>query len=87
MLLWEDNSAVVGILRNLTTRSPGMRADLAELIAILEAKNILLQVRYIKSVVNPSDWYSRVVDKAQWQLEPSLAHKLVHRWGYVLTIE
>ena len=72
-LLWEDNQAVCGILRNLSTKSPGMREDLKEIMDLLEDENIMLQVRYIRSAVNPSDFYSRVSDKAQWRLEPAVA--------------
>ena len=81
-LLWEDNQAVCGILRNLSTKSPGMREDLKEIMDLLEDENIMLQVRYIRSAVNPSDFYSRVSDKAQWRLDPAVASSLMHRWGW-----
>jgi hypothetical protein len=80
---WEDNQAVVGMLKHFATGSADrrLRQDLLEVIELLEAENIALQVRYIESLENPSDWWSRVVDKAEWQLRPALAHQLMHRWG------
>ena len=83
LLLWEDNQAVVGILRGFTTRSaePAMRADLEEIIGVLEAESILLSVRYIRSKDNPADWWSRVQDKSEWRLHQSVADGLVHRFG------
>ena len=80
-LLWEDNQAVVGILRNLVTRSKAMRADLLAIIELLELEHIHLKVRYIKSANNPSDFYSRVIDKSEWMLDPVLAPRYVHRFG------
>eukprot|EP01050_Picozoa_sp_SAG11_P017852 SAG11_NODE_2622_length_3167_cov_3.968057_2_plen_253_part_00 len=81
VLLWEDNQAVVGTLRRLVTKSPGMMEDLGDIIDILEAENIVLQVRYLKSERNPSDWYSRVRDASEWRLRPAVADALMHRWG------
>ena len=81
VLLFEDNQAVVGILRNLVARSPGMRADLLAIIEILEAEYIFLKVRYIKSKNNPSDFYSRVRDKSEWMLDPAIAPSYMHRFG------
>jgi hypothetical protein len=81
VLLWEDNQAVVGILRRLNTKSPGMRAELEQIIDLLEEENIVLQVRYIKSAVNPSDWYSRIRDKSEWRLRYELADRLLHYFG------
>jgi hypothetical protein len=81
VLLWEDNQAVVGILRKWSTRSVGMRSDLEDIIRILEDEAILLQVRYIRSKHNPADWWSRVVDKAEWCLHPLVADSIVHRFG------
>eukprot|EP01050_Picozoa_sp_SAG11_P047312 SAG11_NODE_24711_length_369_cov_0.929630_2_plen_75_part_01 len=47
-----------------------MMEDLGDIIDILEAENIVLQVRYLKSARNPSDWYSRVRDTSEWMLRP-----------------
>ena len=81
MLFWEDNQAVCGILRRLVTRSVAMRADLLAIIDLLEAENIMLQVRYIRSKWNPSDFYSRVRDKSEWKLSDVWAARLVHHFG------
>eukprot|EP01052_Picozoa_sp_SAG31_P047538 SAG31_NODE_9558_length_1258_cov_25.253667_2_plen_225_part_00 len=69
------------MLKNLVARSKGMRGVLEDIIDILEEENIILKVRYIESARNPSDWYSRVRDKAEWRLREDLARKWMHRWG------
>lgn len=81
MLWWEDNQAVVGILRRLVARARHMRPILDHIIRVLEEEHILLHVRYVESAKNPSDWWSRVKDKAEWQLRPDLAHQYMHLWG------
>ena len=81
VLFWEDNQAVCGILRRLVTRSVAMRADLLAIIDLLEEENIMLQVRYIRSKWNPSDFYSRVRDKSEWKLSDVWAARLVHYFG------
>ena len=38
MLLYEDNTGVVGILKNLCAKSPDMRPDLEAIMELLEAE-------------------------------------------------
>ena len=86
VLLWEDNAGVVGILNNYTSRSPQMMAELRLVVDILADLDCNLRVRWIESALNPSDYFSRFVDKADWQLRPALAHSVMHHWG-VCTVD
>ena len=81
LLLWEDNQAVMFIMNNLVSRSPEMQAELRLIMAILEKHDILAFTRYVRSEENPADFWSRIIDKADWSLAPPLAAKLMHRWG------
>lgn len=81
LLLWEDNQSVMYILNNLVSRSQEMQAELRLIMVLLEKYDILAHARYIRSEENPADYWSRLVDKADWQLRPDLAQRLIHRWG------
>ncbi len=52
--LWEDNQAVVHIIRNKTSRSPVLMAELRALLQLLESLNITLMPKYICSELNPA---------------------------------
>ena len=59
VLLLEDNSAVVWIFHNKTTRQPRMMATLRELVATLDLNDTELDVRYVRTDVNLADAPSR----------------------------
>ena len=86
LLLWEDNTGVVAILTNYTSRSPEMMEELRLTVLLLQSLDIDLRVKYVESAENPSDWYTRFQDKAEWQLLPQLAHSIMHHWG-VCTVD
>ena len=70
--LWEDNAAVVHIIANKTSRSFALMAELRLLLALLDELRIDLRPRYIRSHLNPADFYSRLVDRDAWSLRPSV---------------
>ena len=72
LLLLEDNMGVVYILRSFVTRSLEMESDLERVMELLEKWDIDLRVRYIPSKENPSDYFSREADKADWSFEPQV---------------
>ena len=61
--LWEDNQAVVHIIRNHTSKSPLLMAELRLLLALLDDLDIRLVPRYIKSELNVADEFSRLTDR------------------------
>ena len=81
LLIWEDNQAVMFIMNNLVSRSPEMMCELRAVQDILERSDILCYCRYVRSEANPADYWSRYIDKADWQLRPALAKSLMNRWG------
>jgi hypothetical protein len=70
--LWEDNMSCAYALRHGTTRSPEMMRELRLVWAILERHNISLEVTYVASALNPSDFWSRWRPVDAWQLRPVL---------------
>lgn len=84
VLWWEDNTTVVGILRNLVTRGRAMYETLEHIMAMLDLHDIHLVMRYIESAENPSDFFSREADKGDWALSPAVLSRfqLLRRWGW-----
>ena len=72
---------VVGILNNYVSKSPQMMGELELTMAIIAKLDIDLRVRYCRSAENPSDWWSRFSDKAEWRLARAEAHRVMHSWG------
>ena len=83
LLLLEDNMGVVYILRSFVTRSLEMESDLERVMELLEKWDIDLRVRYIPSKENPSDYFSREADKADWSFDPQVVQPLLTRWSPV----
>ena len=80
LLLWEDNAAVVSILNNYVVSVPHMRDDHYAIMNILEMEDAWMQTRYVKSLENPSDYFSRMPSKAEWVLEQSVANRWMRFW-------
>jgi hypothetical protein len=76
--LYEDNQAVVAIIKNRTSSSPLMMNELRLLMALLEQLDIRLLPRYIRSKLNPADIFSRLTDRDAWTLSPSVQRMLIH---------
>ena len=58
-----------------------MQEELRLVQQLLEKYDILAHARYVRSEENPADMWSRLVDKADWQLRPDLAQRLLRRFG------
>ena len=79
--LWEDNQAVVHIIRNSTSRShespgPLLMAELCLLLELLDNLDICLVLHYIKSELNVADEFSRLTDRDAWSLKPHVQRML-----------
>ena len=61
--LYEDNQAVVTIIKNRTSSSSLLMNELRLLMALLEKLDIRLVSRYIRSELNPADVFSRLTDR------------------------
>jgi hypothetical protein len=77
--LYEDNQAVVTIIKNHTSSSPLLINELRLLMALLEQLDIRLVPRYIRSELNPADFFSRLTDRDAWTLSPSVHRMLMQR--------
>lgn len=77
--LYEDNQAVVAIIKNRTSSSPLLMNELRLLLALLEQLDIRLVPRYIRSELNPADIFSRLTDRDAWTLSPSVQRMLMER--------
>eukprot|EP00873_Tetraselmis_striata_P017338 jgi/Tetstr1/437602/TSEL_026269.t1 len=80
--LHEDNQAVVGVLTNITSRSPRLMAELRKTWYFMDTHGITLSVRYIRSAANIwADRLSREVDCDDWQFNPRRFASLTAKWG------
>jgi len=77
--LWEDNQAVVHIIRTKTSRSPALMAELRALLQLIDSLDITLLPKYIRSELNPADEFSRLTNRDAWRLQPSLQRRLLHK--------
>ena len=75
--LYEDNQAVVAIIKNRTSSSSLLMSELRLLMALLEKLDIHLVSRYIHSELNPADVFSRLTDRDVWTLSPSVQRMLM----------
>ncbi len=75
--LYEDNQAVVAIIKNRTSSSPMLMNELRLLMALLEQLEIRLLSRYIHLELNPADFFSRLTDRDAWTLSPSVQSMLM----------
>eukprot|EP00873_Tetraselmis_striata_P003446 jgi/Tetstr1/423710/TSEL_014344.t1 len=73
---------VVGVLTNLTSRSPRLMAELRKTWYLMDTHGITLSVRYIRSAANIwADRLSRDVDCDDWQFNPRRFASLTAKWG------
>ena len=85
--LWEDNQAVVFIIRNRTSRSPLLMAELRLLLQLLDELSVTLVPRYIRGELNLADQFSRLNHRDAWRLRPCTERKLFDKVRYKLTKE
>jgi hypothetical protein len=82
VLLHEDNQSVIGVLTNLTSRSPALMNELRKLWFLLDINDVQLRTRYIRSAANIwADGLSRETDNSDWQLNPRVFRLLDASWG------
>ncbi len=82
ILLHEDNQSVIGVLTNLTSKSPKMMCELRKLFLLIDTYNIKIRTKYIRSAANVwADNLSRVADNSDWQLAPRKFRHLDKLWG------
>ena len=67
----------------LGAQAEDTRRDLERVMELLEKWDIDLRVRYIPSKENPSDYFSREADKADWSFVPQVVQPLLTRWSPV----
>ena len=77
--LWEDNAAVVHIINNRTSRSPALMAELRALLHVLDELDIDLRPRYIRSHLNPADYFSRMTNRDAWSLRPGVQRMVLRQ--------
>jgi hypothetical protein len=78
--LYEDNQAVVTIIKNHTSSSPLLMNELCLLMTLLEQLDIRLVPRYIRSELNTTDIFSRLTDRTDVRtLSPSVQRMLIQR--------
>ena len=82
--LWEDNAAVVHIIANCTSRSPALMAELRLLLHVLDELDIDLRPRYIRSHLNPADYYSRMTKRDAWSLRPHVQRMVLAQAAKIL---
>ena len=75
--LYEDNQAVVAIIKNRTSSSSLLMSELRLLMALLEQLDIRLVPRYLHNELNPVDVFSRLTDRDAWTLSPSVQRMLM----------
>jgi hypothetical protein len=67
--LYQDNQAVVGALRKMSSRCPALMAEIKELVPWLLEHKIRLDVVYIRSEANLADAPSRQRGLDMWSLD------------------
>ena len=82
VLLWEDNTTVVHVLTNRTTRSPELMHLLRKVWRLLDRAGITLRVRYIASADNTwADALSRGSPFDDLELRARAWAQIESRWG------
>ena len=77
----EDNTGVVFIVRNRSSRSPALMQLVRRFFGLLDLHNITLDMEYCPSALNLADAPSRIVDRVDWQLDPAVFAYVDALWG------
>ena len=86
-LLFVDNQAVVYIIRNFTSRSPVLMAELRGLVGICETANATLDVQWVPTDRNLADEPSRRRAPDHWKLDPSVFSAACARFRLAPTVD
>ena len=82
LLLHEDNQAVVAIVHSLTSKSPALMQELRDLVRVLDAHDISLRARYIRSEDNVvADYFSRIARAREYCIDTQLFDLATSWWG------
>jgi len=79
VLLYQDNMAVIGCLRTLTSTSLAMMVQLRAVLKVLDEFQIRFQIVYIRIKLNPADAPSRLCSANLWSLSPRIQKQLLVR--------
>ena len=77
--LYQDNMAVVGALRKMSSKCPEIMAVIKELVPWLHDNKIRLEVVYIRSEANLADAPSRQRGLDMWSLQASTQQELLDK--------
>ena len=86
--LYSDASAVVAALQQFTSRSVALREELERLQEMVVLHRITLDCQHIPGQLNAvADQLSRVVDREDWRLSPSVFEHVQRRWHIKFTLD
>jgi hypothetical protein len=80
-LLWEDNMNCAAVIQRMRSKSPQLHREYALLHAELAALNCRLIARWIRSADQPSDFWTRLQYRSDWQLSARIRAMLFEKWG------
>ena len=82
VILWfEDNQAVIRVMRNLTTRSDEMYEELELVVAWLREYNASVIMRFVQSADNCSDYFSRLCRRSDSTFSPRVLTTIFSVYG------
>ena len=87
VLVLEDNSAVVWIFHNHTSRQPRLMALLRETCALCDLNDITLAVRYVSTHANLADIPSRYRGRDHWRLTGEVFKAVEKELGVTHTVD
>jgi hypothetical protein len=76
--LYQDNQAVCGVLRKMSSKCPALMSKIKDLVPWLHENKIRLDVVYIRSEANLADASSRQRVLDMWSLQLPTQHELLH---------
>jgi hypothetical protein len=86
--LRSDATVVVETLVHMTSKSPALRADLAQLHKFMSHHDITLTTQHLPGVLNTAaDALSRLQDNEDWMLSRHLFNKVQKVWGKRFTAD
>ena len=76
--LYQDNQAVCGALRKMSSKCPALMSEIKDLVPWLHENKIRLDVVYIRSEANLADAPSRQRGLDMWSLQQPTQQELLH---------
>ena len=81
LLLWEDNSVCVGIIKKGMSKSPVLHREYSLLHAELAALNCRILVRWVASADQPADFWTRLLYRSDWHFATWVLEAVFELWG------